>query len=162
MLLALFPLEDERYLILQKGLMVFDRIDLFPLLQTPMAAEERTLRDATDAAIAERAAQDRRLYLAWRRSFPSDADSFSALQPQARTGYFRLWGQSDFNSKALFYHSAKRLVMVTAYSMSDGSTKTVRVRRWRADSSGAPSTASTASSPTIMRSTITNSSVAVG
>jgi hypothetical protein len=118
-LLALFPLGDARYLVLQKGLMVFDRVDLFPLLQTPMAAEERTLRDATDTAIAERAAQDQRRYVAWRRAFPSEAESFIALQPQARTEYFRLWGQSEFNSKALFYHSAKRLVMVTAYSMSD-------------------------------------------
>ncbi len=69
--------------------------------------------------IAACAAQDRRLYLAWRRAFPSDATSFTALQPPARTAYFRLWGQSGFNSKALFYTSAKRLVMITAYSMRD-------------------------------------------
>jgi len=118
-LLAVFPLGEERYLVLQKGLMVFDHVDLFPVLQTPMVAEERTLRDATAAAIRERAAQDGRLYVEWRRAFPSDADSFIALQPPARTAYFRLWGQSGFNSKELFYHSAKRLVMITAYSMSD-------------------------------------------
>ncbi len=106
-LLALFPLGDEQYLVLQKGLMVFDRLDLFPVLQTPMVADAAT------------AAQDRGGYLGWRRAFPSDATSFTALQPPARTAYFRLWGQSGFNSKALFYTSAKRLVMITAYSMRD-------------------------------------------
>lgn len=119
-LLALFPLEAERrYLVLQKGLMVFDRVDLFPLLQTPMVAEERALVNATAVAIAERAAQDQGLYEEFRRSFRSDAESFTALQPHARAAYFRLWGQSAFNSKRLFYHSAKSLVMVTAYSMGD-------------------------------------------
>ena len=104
---------------LQKGLMVFDRLDLFPVLQTPMVAEARALEGASDAAIAACAAQDRRLYLAWRRAFPSDATAFTALQPPARAAYFRLWGQSGFNSKALFYASAKRLVMITAYSMRE-------------------------------------------
>ena len=118
-LLALFPLGEEQYVVLQKGLMVFDRLDLFPVLQTPMVAEARALQDASDAAIAACAAQDRRRYLVWRRAFPSDATSFTALQPPARTAYFRLWGQSGFNSKALFYTSAKRLVMITAYSMRD-------------------------------------------
>ncbi len=119
-LLALFPFEEERrYLVLQKALMVFDRVDLFPLLQTPMVAEERTLLHATDATIAERVTQDQRLYDEFRRTLASGAGSFTALQPQARVAYLRLWGQSGFNGKQLFYHSAKRLVMVTAYSLSD-------------------------------------------
>lgn len=105
-LLAFFPLEAERrYLVLQKGLMVFDRVDLFPLLQAPLVAEE--------------AAPDQSLYEEFQRSFRSDAESFTALQPHARAAYFRLWGQSAFNDKRLFYHSAKSLVMVTAYSMVD-------------------------------------------
>jgi len=118
-LLALFPLGDERYLVLQKGLMVFDDTGLFPVLEPPMVAEARALQGANDAAIAACAAQDRRRYVEWRRAFPSGATSFIALQPPARTGYFRLWGQSGFNSKALFYSSAKRLVMIAAYSMRD-------------------------------------------
>ena len=126
--LALFPLEEEgKYLVLRKGLMVFDQIDLFPVLQTPMVSDERELLDpggsrrgATDGAIAERVAQDRRLYAEFRRtSFSSAAGPFTALQPLQRAAYLRLWGQSGFNSKQLFYHAAKRLVMVAAYSLED-------------------------------------------
>lgn len=119
-LLALFPFEAERrYLVLQKALMVFDRIDLFPLLQTPMVAEERMLGHATDAMIAECATQDQRRYDEFRRTLASGAEFFPSLQPQARAAYLRLWGQSGFNAKQLFYHSAKRLIMVTAYSLND-------------------------------------------
>ncbi len=118
--LALFPLEAERrYLVFQKGLMVFDRLDLFPLLQAPMVAEEHALLDANAAMIVERAAHDKRLYAGFRDAFPSDAASFTALGPAERAAYLRLWGQSGFNGKQLFYQSAKRLVMVTAYSLSD-------------------------------------------
>lgn len=119
-LLALFPLGDQSYAPVRKGLMLFEELDLFPLLQPPVAAEERALQGATDAEIAERAKWDERLYAEWRRAGPSDhATRFTALGPSLRAGYLRLWGQSAFNGKQRFYHSLKSLVMVTAYSRAD-------------------------------------------
>ncbi|MBF8305707.1 MAG: hypothetical protein HW398_895, partial [Acidobacteria bacterium] len=111
--LALFSLEEtEKYLVFQKGLMIFNRIDLFPVLQAPMVSEQRALLDpggsrrgTAGAAIAEMALQDQRIYAAFRRtSLASGARSFTALQPLPRAEYLRLWGQSGFNGKQLFYH----------------------------------------------------------
>jgi len=117
--LALFPLEaEQRYLVLQKGLMVFDQLDLFPLLQATIVADGRAL-EATDALIAQAEAQDQHLYDEFRRERPSDSGAFTALSLPARSAYLRLWGQSAFNAKQLFYHSVKRLIMLTAYSSRD-------------------------------------------
>jgi hypothetical protein len=124
--LALFPLEEEqKYLAFQKGLMIFNQVDLFAVLQTPVVSEERALlgpegsrQGTTDAEIAELALQDQRLYSEFQRtSLPFGAKPFAALQPLQRAGYLRMWGQSGFSSKRLFYQAAKRLVMVTAYSL---------------------------------------------
>ena len=62
-LLALFPLEDDRkYLVFQNGLMIFDEVDLFPLLQAPLVSEERRLAGANDGAMAAKARHDETLY----------------------------------------------------------------------------------------------------
>ena len=127
-LVSLFPLEEEgTYVVFQKGLMIFNQIDLVPVLQAPMVSEERALLDAgrsprgaADAAIAERALHDQRLYAEFQRTaLPAGAGPFTALSGLERAGYLRLWGQSGFNSKQLFYHGAKRLVLATAYSLED-------------------------------------------
>lgn len=107
--LALFPLEaDERFLLLRKGLVIFDRIDLFPELAA-QTAEER-----------EHAADERARYEQFRAALPRDrAERFTALTPPERSGYLGLWGQSAFASKQLFYHTSRRLVLVTAYSETE-------------------------------------------
>jgi hypothetical protein len=82
-----------------------------------MVSEERAF-SATDTAIRKKALHDQRIYSEFRQtSLPSGVGPFTALPPLQRTGYLRLWGQSGFNGKQLFYHAAKRLVLVTAYSL---------------------------------------------
>src|SRR5207237_10737755 len=42
-LLALLPIGEERYLLLHTGVLVFDEVDLFPTLVTPLVAVDRTV-----------------------------------------------------------------------------------------------------------------------
>lgn len=117
-LLALFPLEeDERFLVLQKGLMIFNQVDLFPVLQAPMAADERALTPG--APIAESAREDQRIYAEFARTLPSGARAFTALGTTERAAYFQLWGRSGFNGKRQFHGAARHLVMATAWSHED-------------------------------------------
>lgn len=127
-LLELFPLEEgEQYLVVQKGLMIFNQTDLFPVLQSPMVADERALLHpdrspghGAAAAIAEWARQDQRLYAEFARTLlPGGASPFTALAAAQRAGYLQLWGSSGFNSKRRFAGAAKRLVMATAWSHHD-------------------------------------------
>jgi hypothetical protein len=124
-LLTLFPLEDRTYLVFQKGLVVFNEVDLFPVLQGPIVFEERALLEGCDGdtlgvAIAERGRHDERLYAEFQLASAAPTPRpFTALDRAQRGRYLRLWGQSAFNSKQVFYHAAKRLVMVTAYSGED-------------------------------------------
>ena len=126
-LLAMFPVDtDARLLPLQQALQLFNELDLFPQLAPALEALERDALDAdpatpagiVEAALAQRAAADRRSYQAFRDSIqPPGAGRFTELTPAARSAYLRLWGRSGFTVKRRFYRSAKGLVTVTAYSM---------------------------------------------
>jgi hypothetical protein len=119
-LLALFPLGDESYAAVRKALLVFDDLDLFPLLHPPLGAEERAHYGATNADVAAHARWDERRFAEFQGAASSShAPRFTALEPPQRANYLRLWGQSAFNSKQRFYYSLKSLVMVTAYSRAD-------------------------------------------
>ncbi len=113
-LLTLFPVDREaRFLTLQKSLMFFDELDLFPRAFAPIAAEEPD--DNTAAKLTE----DERLYSVFLASSPSMPDRFTGLAIEQKRSYLRMWGQSGFLIKRQFYRATKALVMISAYSMDD-------------------------------------------
>lgn len=120
-LLGLFPLGEERYAAVRQALLLYNEVALFPTLSPPIVAEERGLIEADEQEIRDLAAHDARLYAGFLEPGPGPAAPglFIDLAPARRTAYLRLWGQSAFEAKRRFYRTAKRLVVVTAYSTEE-------------------------------------------
>jgi hypothetical protein len=113
-LLQLFRLErDPRFLLLQRSLVLFDQTDLFPHF-APLAIEEQGEgRQTKDGAQAH----DRALYARFAES--SVPPRWTALALDRQREYFDLWRQSRFLLRREFHATARSLVMVSAYSMSE-------------------------------------------
>lgn len=118
----MFPLEQEaRFQAVQRSLLLFEAVSLFPHAFGPLRSEERARlaredgRDgeALDRALAEAEASDRKLHAAFAARH-GDAQAFTALDAAAGREYLWLWSQSAFTLKRQFYRTAKALVLITA------------------------------------------------
>jgi len=112
-----FPIDDEsRFLTLQRGLVMFDQVALFPHQFAPLI-------DAEDAEgldrswVARSVADDERRYLAFREARAPQADEFTELSLPAQRAYLTLWLQSGFVVRRQFARSVKTLTTITAYTM---------------------------------------------
>lgn len=119
--LDLFPFDlDPDAANVRRALTIFNDTTLFPVIASPTTADERAANGGGPAALAEKAVHDQALYATWSREFGRGTrETFIALAVEQRRGYLRLWSQSDFIARRHFYQSAKRLVMVAAYTTAE-------------------------------------------
>jgi hypothetical protein len=123
-LLSLFPLEQQaQFLGLQRTLVLFDDLELFPLFGGPLAQEESKARDLAmrggDAAAVLRAIRedDERAFAAFRSTHATTR--FRDLPLRARRAALGLWRDSASVVKREFYGAMRGLVMVTMWSMDE-------------------------------------------
>jgi hypothetical protein len=120
-LLHLFPVEREsRFLTLQRGLVMFDELGLFPHAFPPIVAgeepdsEERPSQgDWVDRGVRA----DEQRYAAFVREWRPEYPVFSRLPVAAQRSYLAMWMRSSFTVRRQFARSAKSMVTITAYSM---------------------------------------------
>jgi hypothetical protein len=126
-LLDLFRLErDPRFLLLQRSFVLFDQTDLFPHF-APLANEEQRIeggepqsaRQGTndDGGHSDDSAHDRELYARFANG--GTPLGFTSLSLDRQREYFDLWRRSRFLLRREFHATARSLIMITAYSMSD-------------------------------------------
>ena len=121
-LMRLFPVDREsRFLTLQRGLAMFDQVDLFPHAFAPIiAAEDRDPDDGAASAgdwVARGARADERRYATFVREWRPERLVFSELPLPAQRAYLAMWMRSSFIVRRQFARSAKSMVTITAYSM---------------------------------------------
>jgi hypothetical protein len=124
-LLTLFQLDtDSRFLAVQKMLLYFEEIDLFPYA-FPLMRDERLALDArergldVDALLGRKEALERSRYSQFARQELGAERQFSALTLERRRDYLSLWSRSEFLVRRQFYSSARALAMIAAYSMDE-------------------------------------------
>jgi hypothetical protein len=119
-LLHLFRLEhDPRFLLLQRMFILFDQTDLFPHF-TPLGRMERRIRDAgasETAFLSAAQAHDREVYAGFARD--TVASRFTSLPLDRQREYFDLWRRSRFLLRREFHTTARAVIMITAYSMTE-------------------------------------------
>jgi hypothetical protein len=121
-LLRLFPVDREsRFLTLQRGLAMFDQVDLFPHAFAPIIAaedvdaDERSESRGDPIALGERADEQR--YAAFLTAWRPERLVFSEMPVEAQRAYLAMWMRSSFIVRRQFARSAKSMVTITAYSM---------------------------------------------
>ena len=118
--LRLFPVErEDHYVAMQRALIFFDAVDLFPQRQAPFVADERDFFGASSVEVEGGVAQDSRRYddFVSQHGISNSGQSFTALTPPQRSSYVELWSHSAFGSRRRFYRSLKSLIMITCYSL---------------------------------------------
>jgi hypothetical protein len=123
-LIALFPLEKEqKFLGLQRTIVLFDTVDLFTTFSGPLLAEEMKARDIArrggDWRSIAREIGDRDGEAFRRFAAEEGASRFTALAPHRRAQYLALWRDSPSVVKRQFHSALKSLVMITTYSMDE-------------------------------------------
>jgi hypothetical protein len=123
-LIHLFPLDKEqKFLGLQRTIVLFDEIDLFPMFSGPLMAKEMKARDVAgrggDARSIARDIRDRDAEAFRRFAAAGNATRFVALAPERRPQYLALWRDSASIVKRQFHSALKALVMITTYSMDE-------------------------------------------
>jgi hypothetical protein len=123
-LIRLFPLEKEqKFLGLQRTIVLFDEIDLFPMFSGPLMAEEMKARDVAgrggDAQSIAREIRDRDAEAFRRFAASASATRFAPLAPERRAQYLALWRDSASIVKRQFHSTLKALVMIATYSMDE-------------------------------------------
>lgn len=126
-LIRLFPIENEqRFLGLQQIMVLFDQLDLFPLMPAPLANAESHARDLAErrgdatAVLREVAAADQAAFAAFLLEHaiaPSSLPRFRDLPLETRRAYLALWRDSASIVKRQFHGALRALVMITTYSM---------------------------------------------
>jgi hypothetical protein len=121
-LIALFPLEKElRFLGLQRTIVLFDQLDLFPMMGGPLAQEESKARDLrvrggdVRRVMSDIAAVDAAAFTSFAQTHR--AARFRDLPLVARRAYFDLWRDSASIVKRQFHDALRSLVMMTTWSM---------------------------------------------
>jgi hypothetical protein len=124
-LFDLFELEKEdRLIALQKGLLFFDAIELFPYALPVIVEEERRLEDRERGAdslslASEKERADQKNYRRFLERATPVGKRFTTLTGDGRRHYLELWARSEFVFKRRFYQATKGLIMITAYSMDE-------------------------------------------
>jgi hypothetical protein len=120
-LISMFPLEKEqKFLGLQRTLVLFDQIDLFPIVSGPLLFEEQKARDDARNIGAELQEADRRAYDGFTRAHAIHGrPRFEKLPIDAQRAYYALWRDSPSLVKRAFHSTMKTLVMTTFYSADD-------------------------------------------
>src|SRR4051794_251066 len=120
-LISMFPLEKEqKFLGLQRTLVLFDQIDLFPIVSGPLLFEEQKARDDGRDVSAELQDGDRRAYQDFIRAHGIDGrPRFEELPVDAQRAYYALWRDSPSLVKRAFHSTMKTLVITTFYSADD-------------------------------------------
>ncbi|MEA2163829.1 MAG: hypothetical protein QOK37_1956 [Thermoanaerobaculia bacterium] len=123
-LIAMFPLEKEqKFLGLQRTLVLFNQIDLFPIVSGPLLFEEARVRDddresaSLTAGLME---EDRRSYRDFIHAHSiTGRPRFEDLPGTAQQAYFALWRDSPSIVKRAFHSTMRALIMTTFYSMDE-------------------------------------------
>ena len=123
-LIALFPLEkEERFLGLQRTIVLFDEVDLFTTFSGPLLTEEMRARDIAhrggDWQSIAREIRDRDGEAFRRFAAVGSASRFTALAPHRRAQYLALWRDSASVVKRQFHSALKAMVMITTYSTDE-------------------------------------------
>jgi hypothetical protein len=120
-LISMFPLEKEqKFLGLQRTLVLFDQIDLFPIVSGPLLFEEQKARDDARNVGAELQEADRRAYQEFIRAHGiAGRPRFEELTIDAQRAYYALWRDSPSLVKRAFHSTMKTLVMTTFYSADE-------------------------------------------
>jgi hypothetical protein len=105
--------------VLQRSLMLFNEVDLFPYIFKPIITEEKKSNPVDDPHISEKRRNDENLYNNFKKMPGLSAKQFCNLTPGLKQNYLKMWGQSGFMIKRQLYHSLKALVMISAYSMDE-------------------------------------------
>ena len=120
-LLRLFPVDREsRFLTLQRGLALFDQIELFPHAFAPIVAAEDPAPDQrADRGdwVARGVEADERRYAAFLSEWRPERPAFAQLPVAVQRAYLTMWMRSSFVVRRQFARSAKSMVTITAYSM---------------------------------------------
>lgn len=116
-LVSMFPIETEpRFLGLQRALLLFDHVELFPIASAPLVSAEEEARGGESADTSAELAADGPAYEAFARAHAVDGKRFVELPPDAQRAYFDLWGHSAWIVKRSFHASMRALVLMTVYS----------------------------------------------
>lgn len=122
-LVELFPIHrTAEFGALQRGLLFFDDLTLFPHLFSPLvAAETADGPEAEDgvAGLPRLRAEERDRYARFRASVAGRPGRFTELTLPEQRSYVALWSDSALAAKRQFVRSAKSLVMITAYSTEE-------------------------------------------
>ncbi|MCU1348008.1 MAG: hypothetical protein JWO56_1038 [Acidobacteria bacterium] len=126
-LVRLFPLEQEqRFLGLQRTIVLFDELDLFPRMSGPLAQEESKARDLVARGgdvrrvLHDITAADEAAFAVFVREHAAGGRGslrFRDLPLDARRAYLGLWRDSASIVKRQFFDALRSLVMVTTWSM---------------------------------------------
>ena len=120
-LISMFPLEKEqKFLGLQRTLVLFDQTDLFPIVSGPLLFEEQKARDDGRDIGAELQEADRRAYDGFIRAHAiAGRPRFEELPIDAQRAYYALWRDSPSLVKRAFHSTMKTLVITTFYSADE-------------------------------------------
>jgi hypothetical protein len=117
-LVTMFPIDrEQRFLGLQRALMLFDQVDLFPIVSAPLVTEEAKARDTDGTELVTLLGDDAHAYAAFAAAHSiAGPVRFTALPAMAQREYFLLWRDSASIVKRSFYASMRALAMLTVYS----------------------------------------------
>jgi hypothetical protein len=124
-LVELFPLQEQKYNVLDRSILYFNAITLFPYVPEPLIDEERNalaMSGAQKLSIEATIDADRRheteIYDRFAVTLTTET-KFLDLSLDTQRAYIHLWKQSGFFVKRQFHDALKSLVMITAYSRDD-------------------------------------------
>ncbi len=121
--LSMFPIETEtRFLGLQRTLVFFGQLDLFPHVSGPLMAHERIALDVPHRVAerdflriaAERRSRDEEA--ATRLLRRTNTRSFTRLPLDMKRDYLGLWKESEFTIKREFAVTVRSIIMVASYA----------------------------------------------
>ncbi len=121
-LMRLFPVDREsRFLTLQRGLAMFDQMDLFPHAFAPLIDAEDPEPDDREGPggdwLSRATRADEQRYGEFMRAWHPERPVFSELPVAGQRAYLMMWMRSSFIVRRQFARSAKSMVTITAYSM---------------------------------------------
>jgi hypothetical protein len=124
-LIAMFPLDrQQRFLGLQRTLVLFNQLDLFDMFSGPLIQEEQKARDISERGgdmpqvVAQIREADGALFRTFVQNQSIDAASrFEDLALEPRRAYLALWRDSGSVVKRQFYGALKSIVLIATYSM---------------------------------------------
>lgn len=127
-LLELFALEEERrFLGLQKTLLLFDRVELFPFVDGPIEESERAEArafgapdyQALERELEEKRRREQKAWTTFSERLGPGSPRFTALALAERRAYLALWAESEFVLRREFRNTIRALFFSAVYSLDE-------------------------------------------